>query len=141
MPISHAAIHAEHQARVAMSWGQRAFDNAPPAEPESEAEAEAEDMAEAMSRNPSIVADWMSDFAGTASPADRVVPFAELLAGPQTFEGLMTALIGGTAEQGIAAMYRLREQFAGWALERADEAQRREAIKADDEAARDACHG
>jgi hypothetical protein len=30
MPISHAAIHAEHQARVAMTWGQRRYDDALP---------------------------------------------------------------------------------------------------------------
>lgn len=81
---------------------------------------EAPDVAEEMSRNPAKVSDWMSDVACAITPPDAPVPFADLLnwTGAQTFEGLMTALIGGTEQQAVKAVYELRASFNRWAEER-----------------------
>lgn len=93
-----------------------------PLDPRNDDDDIAPAIAEEMSRTPQRVADWISDVAGPAALPDWPVPFDALLHwnGAQTFEGLMTTLIGGTEDQAIQAMRLLREQFGAWAVERAN---------------------
>jgi len=117
----HDALAAEHRARFAMQSGQFAYDNATPPDPEDD---DTPDLAEAMSRNPAKVSDWMGDVACAVTPPDRVLNFDALLVmdAGVTFEGLMTAVVGGTNEQKLKAAHLLAESFQEWARDRVEAA-------------------
>ena len=136
----HDALSAEHRTRYAMQSAQWAHDNAAPDAPSTfsallpdawaglavdhdDEAANPRDDIEVMSRTPRAVSDWESDVAASTYAPDRVMTHADIDAlldsdSGATYEGLMTALIGGTQDQGLRAMWLMRKSFVAWAEDR-----------------------
>ena len=117
----HDALAAEHRARYAMQSAQWAHDNAAPPD-EGDGEDPVQDQIDLMTVNPAKIEAWLSDAASPNPMPDRPISMQALLVWEHaaTFEGLMTAIIGGDEAQALKAVYLLRERFEDWARDRVE---------------------